>query len=475
MNSQVLRTLVGPALSLASGPLGFAQVPDSLGRAPFRELVRGEDSGLHSGHGETHRLAYESLVYQPDASWVRLLFDEFDLGTGSYVRMTSLFDQSTQALDAEHMREWGGFSAGFNGDSVLLQLFVAPQDRDVRVRLDSIRVDHPDQPALGGSGQSLCGGDSKVPSTDDRVGRMRIGGSVCTAFRTPNGAFASAGHCVDSDPDDCGPLTPDGVATAGGFIEFNVPTSLANGATQFADADDQYAMDYPTLVWRYDNDCQNLGKDWAVFGVFANPNTGLMPHEVHGAPYRLTRETPDAFETMRVTGFGSDSTPAGTSGGGNEDNFTHQTATGPYVDELFLTGDLDISHEYQVDTTGGNSGSPILWEANGLVIGVHTNGGCDVSFSGNHGTSFEVDQLEAALHGFAGPATYVDSGHPLPLSAHGSIFRPFVSLAGALPWIPQGGVVSLFPGDYPASQGNAVTISNSMTLTAPTGPVRLGT
>ena len=29
----------------------------------------------------------------------------------------------------------------------------------------------------------------------------------------------------------------------------------------------------------------------------------------------------------------------------------------------------DIEHEYQVDTTGGNSGSPILWNSQNLAIG----------------------------------------------------------------------------------------------------------
>lgn len=43
---------------------------------------------------------------------------------------------------------------------------------------------------------------------------------------------------------------------------------------------------------------------------------------------------------------------------------------------------------YQTDTEGGNSGSPVIDEATGNAVGVHTHGGCSTSGGGNNsGTS----------------------------------------------------------------------------------------
>ena len=40
-----------------------------------------------------------------------------------------------------------------------------------------------------------------------------------------------------------------------------------------------------------------------MFGVFANSNTGLLPHQVYGLPFRLTRENPGAGDTIRLAGL----------------------------------------------------------------------------------------------------------------------------------------------------------------------------
>ena len=41
----------------------------------------------------------------------------------------------------------------------------------------------------------------------------------------------------------------------------------------------------------------------------------------------------------------------------------------------------------QVDTEGGNSGSPVINETNGVAVGVHTNAGCTSGGGFNTGTS----------------------------------------------------------------------------------------
>src|SRR5204863_4654268 len=131
-----------------------------------------------------------------------------------------------------------------------------------------------------------------------------------------------------------------------------------------------------------------------------------------------TRENPAAADTIRVTGFGVDNTPAGpvanccasdetgcTHPNCNAQSRTLQTATGPYVSET-VTSATNIFHSYKTDTEPANSGSPIIWNANGFTIGIHTHGGCASDGSGdNDGTSFENNNLEVLLQSWLGNNT----------------------------------------------------------------------
>ncbi len=419
-------------------------------------------------------LAFQTVIIAPNSPWMRIHFGEVKLGKSSWVELTSLWDDSWQRLDAASMATWGNASAFFNGDSVMLRLYAAPGDEDVLVSIEKLTIGD----WIGDDGPqqliSLCGSDNRVASTDNRVGRLYGGG--CTAWRITSGAFLTAGHCVDFDPDDTGPQVPNGVVDLNGVVEFNVPASLANGTPQWANADDQYPILLTNIYFRFDGEGLGLGKDWSIFDVGPNSNTGLMAHQAYGFPFRMTREAPAALNTIRITGMGADNTPTGTTGGNNAQHFTNQTSTGPYVGES--SSGANIWHEYQTDTTGGNSGSPILWEANGLTIGIHTNGGCDTSGGGNSGTSFEVDQLETFLSTWVGTnARFVDVNHPLRVAESGTPYRPYSSVLLGITNVVSGGVVSIVQGNYTAAAGNtflAGTGNKAMTLVAPCGTVTIG-
>ena len=90
---------------------------------------------------------------------------------------------------------------------------------------------------------------------------------------------------------------------------------------------------------------------------------GLTPHQRQGF-WRITDDLPAANTNVRVEGYGTDSTPAGSTGGRNAQSQTLQTALGPYLSET-TSGQGYSSLTIRVDTEGGNSGSPIIWEANG--------------------------------------------------------------------------------------------------------------
>ena len=116
-----------------------------------------------------------------------------------------------------------------------------------------------------------------------------------------------------------------------------------------------------------------IGNDWGVFEVFANSVTGMMPIDAQGAHFELVQDL--GPPTIRITGFGVDFN-------NGDRNQTQQTHAGPNA------GSSGTTMRYQTDTEGGNSGSPVIDEATGNAVGVHTHGGCSTGGGGNNsGTS----------------------------------------------------------------------------------------
>lgn len=315
--------------------------------------------------------------------------------------------------------------------------------------------------------KALCDGDDdRVPINDSRVGRILAGG--CTAFLVSNGAVLTAGHCVDWDPDDGGPGLPDGVLDLTGVVEFDVPLSATNGTVRMADADDQYPIDLTSVDWNFDGEGQGLGKDWAVFSIFPNPNNEDRAHVTRGF-FRVTREIPSLNTTIRITGYGADDDPPGSTGGRNQWNKTEQTDTGPYRGES-ISGS-NIWHDHRADTRGASSGSPIIWNSQNVVIGIHTNAGCTDTGGANSGTSFEHNPLETALDDFPGAnVVYVDRGMPALATENGTVFRPYNTVAEGIAAVPTSGRLSIVEGSY----NESITITKAVTLVAPVGTVTIG-
>jgi hypothetical protein len=165
----------------------------------------------------------------------------------------------------------------------------------------------------------------------------------------------------------------------------------------------------------------------------------------------------------------------------NSDSLTPQTASGPYNE--YATDGAKKWHEYTVDTTGATSGSPVLIRTptHDHVIGVNTNSGCGLGFEQdeNYGTAFTQAALHAALHNFLGNNTvYVDSDYgPCFDVCAGAISGPLANVRDGVLTVPDGGVVAITPGGYPAASGNTFTAGadgKSMTLMAPVGIVVIG-
>lgn len=472
------REIAFPAVAIVLGlaALSAAQ-PVSI---PYHKEAYVLESGRHTNTEAETATPFSQVVSAPGAAWMQVHISEYNLGPQSYITITSALDGGRQRHNANSLKDWQNMSAAFNGDSVLVELHAAPGEEGNFIQIDEIVVGEfvggeppPDYP------ESICGAtDNRTASNDVRVGRLVPVG--CTAWLISNGTILTAGHCVDLDPDRDGPMLPDGVLDLSGRVEFDVPASLSDGTLVASAPEDQFPVSTTNVRWRFDGEGQGLGKDWAVFRCQPNTN-GVLPHIDRGAFFRMTNLNPSAGNTIRITGHGIDNIPAGSTGGRNAQNQTQQTHAGPYVSEN--SSGADIWHRYQVDTEGGNSGSPIIWTANGFTVGIHTNAGCGDDGSGgisgaNNGTSFEVNALETAMQTYWNNNTrYVDLVSAAPASDDGTIYRPYDTVTAGVNSVPNGGLVSIVTGTYTSAAGNTFLAGEDgkgFSLFAPVGSVLIG-
>lgn len=334
------------------------------------------DSGWVANDTRDHGIIFQETISVPGAEWLRLSFDEVLLAaertTGrhgeatrneSFLIMTSLLDEGYQTLRSEHVEQWQHHSAYFNGDTVLLQIYAYPGTGLNRVKMSKVEAGLPMMEP-----ETICGPtDDRLPSQDKRVARNIPG--TCTAWLIddPAHCLLTAGHCSGS----------------ASSVEFNYPLSNGSGQIVRADPKDQYAIDPASMQ---SNGGQGTGNDYAYFGVFPNPITGKTPFEAQGEFFTLI-DPPDVNgQNIRITGNGST--------GGSvppEYNLAQKTHVGPYFQ---FTG---TTVRYQTDTSGGNSGSPIILDGTGNAIGIHTHGGCTSSGGSNIGTGANLPAFKNAI------------------------------------------------------------------------------
>lgn len=216
--------------------------------------------------------------------------------------------------------------------------------------------------------KTICGElDDRLPSNDPVVARaIRKGDNGgCTVTMIGKTCAISAGHCVSTFE----------------IAEFNTPASQ-NGQIGHPDPEDTYEFDSESLVYRNGG----MGNDYAVVRIRANNITGKLPGEAQGH-YDVSFTAPKIGDIVRITGYGLDRSEP-------ERNLAQQSHTGPIAS--YATRGAGMSH--QVDTMGGNSGSSIILESTGEIIGIHTHGGCYTRGGSNGSTSIaNHPELQAAI------------------------------------------------------------------------------
>lgn len=333
----------------------------------------GIDSGQFDHSGATPAVVWSEIIEVRDAGWLRLYFDGVDLdpdlasAESSVIRIMSLEDGATQNLNAWTLAQWNSSTAYFNGGTLSVELIARPHSRGNRVVLSRVDVGIDDD--LQGPA-SICGTtDDRVLSADPRSARALPIGCSVWIIDDPNHQFITAGHCS---------------TTSLQVIQFNVPLSDSQGRIQNPPPEDQYAVD----VSSKQSLSGGVGQDWGYFGVFRNSETGLSAFQAQGDFTVLAASPPPVNgQTIRITGYGVTG-----SGVPPQWNQVQKTHAGEYRQ---FTG---TTVRYNVDTTGGNSGSCVFNEESGLAIGVHTHSGCTSDpNSSNQGTGINHPGLQNAL------------------------------------------------------------------------------
>ena len=196
--------------------------------------------------------------------------------------------------------------------------------------------------------KSICGGaDDRFPSNDQRIGRIL--GSMddnggCTATLIGRSCAITAGHCKDI-------LT---------YVEFNVPNSTADGNIIHPGSEDIYEIDQTSIVSKY----EPSGKDFAVFRIKPHGESKKYAGDVYGS-YKISFSKPGKGTKIRIRGFGVD-----------YNNPEYNCIQQEHVAEIKGYAFFKPWMYHSIDTTGGASGSAIINESTGNIIGIHTNAGC---------------------------------------------------------------------------------------------------
>jgi hypothetical protein len=362
--------LVSVLFCALAGLLGAQPAPIPREMRPF-DL----DSGVHANRLGEPRVAFEKVVRQPGAPWLRFRVAEALLPAGCALEVASMLDGEVHRLDAAALADWDNASAYLNGDTLLVRLVVAPGVTAARVVAREIEVGllPSDQAPSGGGGQcGICGTDDRVPSADVRTGRLMPVG--CTAFLiSGTNCLLTAGHCA-----------------SGTVVQFNVPASQSTCAVVNPPVNDQF----PVTTRQSRN--AGVGADWCVLRTATN-GVGQHAGQRQGSQFfTLATVISGPPRTLRITGYGVDQTCTRSQ--------TNQSST----DALVSVGATSIS--YNVDVRGGNSGSPLSDETSGEVIGIVTH--CITSGCGNIATRITNADLQAAIAaiGCGTPARYSSVG-----------------------------------------------------------------
>lgn len=132
----------------------------AIGEAVPYEL----DSGHYDGSPGGVKLVFDHTVQRESASWIRLRFDSLKLGPRDHIEIRSREFGTRQVVRQGEFGPGPAYSAYFSGSTLDVRLFVGPGARRSGFQISYIDVGFLEAPP-----RSICGNDGRVLSDDDRV------------------------------------------------------------------------------------------------------------------------------------------------------------------------------------------------------------------------------------------------------------------------------------------------------------------
>jgi hypothetical protein len=349
------------ALTAAASREAIAQT--TLDRPVGRLMPYALDSGSVSNPADFSAQVFAEPVTKAGSRWLRLYFGPATaLKAGTFIRITSTADGEVQQLDSATLPEWGGTSAYFNGDTVIVELVAGPATTGNRLSLAHVAIPNPVAEPLDGSALcGVCGADERGPSDELWTGRLLPTGCTASVWN-PTSCLVSAGHCVEQTM----------------VVQFNVPGSNPDCTLNHPPVADQF----PILDVEFVD--AGIGHDWSV--LLPGPNgLGELPYDRYGQLRPIADSLPGANEPVTVWGYGVDGTCALSQ--------TQQTSGGA------TTGVFTDHYEFDVDVSGGNSGSALVHDGRIIAVVTHCDPDCP-----NSATRVDQGSFAAARGLLCGPS-----------------------------------------------------------------------
>ncbi|KAI9184590.1 hypothetical protein H9P43_003648 [Blastocladiella emersonii ATCC 22665] len=350
------------------------------------------------------RLHFDKAQTKLRENFIRVDFPGFgeDL-PGDILRITSLADGAVQFLNFESIAQWNFRSAVFNGGKLKIELLADPNtDPKEKPSVIVSQLETNTQTGFGSNKAqlpppaSLCtAADERKASSDPRSTRIFPVGCSAWTITDKNGCHVTAGHCFQ------------GKELEDQIIQVNVPQSAVittagqrTAILRHPHPKFQFAVDTKSVQFNLTPlSGGEAAEDWAYFGTFPNPNTGMTHRETIGnKAYTLAKvdaatgnldaaNAVKAGDAVKIYGYGFVTSQAR-----KQMSQVQQEADGKVVS---LPDRFHVRH--RIDTEGGCSGAVI--SVGDVAVGIHTNGGCTArsGTSANTGSLVSMPAFQRAI------------------------------------------------------------------------------
>jgi subtilisin-like proprotein convertase family protein len=314
--------------------------------------------------------SWSNRVHHPEATYIAIHFERFDLGPGDRVVIRSDSGRQRHVLTERGRHNLGRFWAPhIKGDSAVIELF-SPGRNDGAwgVAIDSYVAGVVDLGSEDGGQEAVCGTDDRfnavcyeateAASYDQSraVARLLINGAyLCTGWLVGcEGHFMTNNHCIDTPNLGVDPAT----AVLNTDYEFNAEAPLCGSPNGQLMWPGTIWAGAPTLVDR------NVGLDYAFIHLADNPQNSFGAFSIDNrAPIANERIYIPQHPAGRAKEIALQSTDPT-----DESGFCEVTDP---QSAIKCTGGGPGDVTYQCDGQGGSSGSPVVSYDNQAVIALH--------------------------------------------------------------------------------------------------------